>query len=290
MSKTICGMTLDEYIKFHCEFVDLTRQISDGDATDDDIIPFLKKHGQEPVIMEGADILDPIYYMGAGLKPWEDEIIKDPQMQSQKAMALLNFQNQQIHGDSADSADIEIEGLSLEGYAHICAVSHGGGDVAPLYKKYGVRDQEHFNEINNAYWAAMNTDATGMLATHYSDFFMKYSPQHAATVNQMMADAMEAGTKQLEDTEKRTQEVYKTVKKMAKSGAKPVDIAAYVRETITDAEDEDELDYYLENSMDELVDNEKWDAVKILLQARFEILQPGGDMEEWVEEEMESLK
>lgn len=152
--------------------------------------------------------------MGAGQKPWEDVIIKDPRMQSKKAMTLINWQNRGIHGDSAESVDIEIEGLSLDVYAHICAATAGGGDINSLYKKYGIRDQDHFNIINAAYQSAMSTDATGMLETHYSYFYMKHSPRHGANVNQAVADAMAASTADLQAKEKRDTEVNIKLKEM----------------------------------------------------------------------------
>ena len=219
MSQKICGMNLDEYIQFHCEFVGLFRAISDGDATDDDIIPFLEKHGQKPVFApDDPEEIDPEYYMGAGLKPWEDVIIKDPDMQSKKAMGLIQWQNRGTHGDSTDSADIKIEGLSLDAYAHICAVTAAGGDINSLYEQYGIKDQDHFNKINAAYQSAMSTDATGMLATHYGDFYMKHSPQHAANVNQAVGEAMAASTADLQAKEKRDVEVNKKLKEMAIAG------------------------------------------------------------------------
>lgn len=290
MSKKICGMTFDEYIQFHYEFNKFMLR-DDKEVTTEDTIQFLKEHGQEPVYAEYDDKeLDMEYYLMAGLKPWEDEINKDPEMQSKKAMALINLQNKDMHGETTDSADIEIEGLGLEAYAHICATAAGGGDVTPLYKKYGIKDQAHFDQINNAYWAAMNTDGTGMLTTHYSEFYMKYSPEHAANVNQMITDAVAEDSARMATEDERNKEVNKNLKKMAKSGQDPKEIADYVRKIITDADDEDELDWYVEDAISGLEDDGEIDAIRVLQYTRFEILDPGGDRDEWVDDEMESYE
>jgi len=292
MSKTICGMTFDEYVDFHYEFLDLMRKIGDGEAKNKHIIPFLKDHGLEPVISEwDPKEIDPVYYMSAGLQPWEEYINKSPDLQSKKAMRLIEFQNRQLHGDSSESSDIEIEGLTLDGYAHICAnLTGAGGDVNALYAQYGIKDQDHFNRISEAFMAAMTADTTGMLSTHYSDFYMKHAPQHAAAVHQTLADAMAENTEMLADNDERSEKVPKKLRKMARAGEDPEALLAYVRKAIPDADNEEELDLYMEEAAEALAEKKKWKALKIMLKARFILLNPGGSMDEWIEDETESLK
>ena len=293
MSKTICGMTFDEYVEFHYKFLDLTRKIRDGEAKEKDIIPFLKEQGLEPKFAEwdtkGKEI-DPVYYMGAGLQPWEEEINKNPDLMSKKAMKVMELQNAQFHGDSSVSEFIEIEGVSLEAYAHMAATLAGGGDIAGLYAQYGIRDQEHFNEVNEGFMAAMTADATGMLSVHYGNMYMKYAPEHAAAVNQSVADAMAANTQLLADNEERSEKLPKKLRKMARGGSSPEELIEYIKEAVPDADDNEELDLFLEEAGEQLAEKKKWKPLKTLLEARFKLLDPGGSMEEWIEDEMDSLK
>ncbi len=43
-------------------------------------------------------------------------------------------------------------------------------------------------------------------------------------------------------------------------------------------------------SAEALAEKEKWKSLKRLLKARFILLNPGGSMDEWIEDQMESLK
>jgi hypothetical protein len=68
----------------------------------------------------------------------------------------------------------------------------------------------------------------------------------------------------------------------------PEAIAEYVRKSFPDADDEDTLDYYLQDAADQVAEKKKWEKLKTILEARFEILQPGGDRDDWVKDEMDS--
>jgi len=291
MSTEACGMTFEQYVEFHCGFVALMRQVGDGEKTDADIVPFLKGHGQDAVFdADDPEALDMDYYMGAGLKPWEDIINANADLAGKRAMLLMQAQNQGLHRDSTDSAqDVEIEGISLETYAKVSALTHAGGiTTTTLYAENGVRDEAHWNAVNTGYLAAMATDTTGRLAIHYGELFMKYQPQHAAAVNQHVADTLGEGIAEVQATEKRDVEVKETVYRMASSGD-PAAIAHYVKEMITDADDEDELDWFIEPAADRLAEEKQWDALKVVLAARFLTLEPGGDRDEWIQEEFDSL-
>ena len=54
--------------------------------------------------------------------------------------------------------------------------------------------------------------------------------------------------------------------------------------------DDEELDLYMEEASEALAEKEKWKALKKLLKARFTLLNPGGSMDEWIEDQMDSLK
>ena len=77
---------------------------------------------------------------------------------------------------------------------------------------------------------------------------------------------------------------------MAQAGEEPEAIIVYVREAIPDADNDEELDLYMEEASEALAGKEKWKALKRLLKARFILLNPGGSMDEWIKDQMDSLK
>lgn len=295
MSQSICGLNFDQYLGFHREFLALAQ----NGASVPQMVACLQKWGQQPVWETGEEgrELDMTYYMNAGLAPWEQVLAQDPELAARRAMALMDQVNEQEHGALEEDSGIAIAGLSLEGYAELCATMHRhGGDatamqaaIAPLFAKHGVQGMEHFTQINQAYQAAMAADDTGHMNSHYGRLFMKFSPQHQATVHSMVADAVAADQAHQRAEAAREANLLAQLRQMA-SGADPKLIADLVRSTYPEAEDEDTLDYYVEKVVDEMAEAQRWNEVQVLLATRFEILGPGGDRNEWVRDELESLR
>ncbi len=295
MSQVICGLTFEQYIEFHSKFVLLMQ----NEATVEQLVEFLAEYSQKPVWEEGetGESLCSDYYMGGGLKPWEDVIAKNSELAGRKAMALLNIANAQEHGGLEGDSGIEIAGVSLEAYAELCATYHlhTGNEaaaetaLAPIFAKHGVRDKSHFDEINREFSAAIQADETGHLSSHYGRLFMEFQPQHAANCAATIGEAVTANQARLEHDEKKKESLHIKLREMSKSSG-PEEIAQLVRDTYPEeADDEEFLDDHLSEVADDLYEEEELEQVKVLLAARFEILQPGGDREEWVAERLDEL-
>jgi hypothetical protein len=279
-------MTFDQYLKFACEFDDATQ----GEMEIDKIVELLRRYGQEPVWdKNNPGKLDTVYYMMGGLQPWEDVIMQDPQLQARKGMALVQHQNEKIHGLAEESADVEIEGVSLDSYAQMCVKMQADPqNYVAIYKSFGVRDDEHWTAVSQGFQSAMSTDGTGRLSTHYGQLYMKYAPQHEANVIQSVADSIEADRERQAAEERRDAEFAEKAYQMAAGGDHRA-IVALARQTFSDLDDDD-IDDYVEPVAERLGEEGRWDAAKVILAARFELLQPGGDREEWLADELESLQ
>lgn len=285
MSQVICGMTFEQYLKFVCEFEDATHE---GET--DKLVALLRRYGQEPVWDEAnPGKLDTVYYMMGGLKPWEDVIMEDPQLQARKGIALVQYQNEKIHGPAEESADVEIEGVTLDQYAQMCVKMQADPqNYVAIYKGFGVRDDEHWSAVSQGFQAAMSTDGTGRLSTHYGQLYLKHAPQHAAAMTQEVADSIAADRERQAAEERRDTEFAEKAYQMA-GGGDHAAIVTLARQTFSDLDDDD-INDYLEPVAERLAEEERWDAAKVILAARFEILQPGGDRAEWLADELECLQ
>ncbi len=94
------------------------------------------------------------------------------------------------------AGDSSVEGIALETYAKLCVkltAAQSKDELPALYSEFGVRDQAHFERVNNGFIAAMNDPERGeQVMARYSELFAQSSPDYAGYLSEGQGDPPDA--------------------------------------------------------------------------------------------------
>jgi hypothetical protein len=149
-------------------------------------------------------------------------------------------------------------------------------------------DMDHYGRVRDAFNKAMETDTSLKTTTHFGQLFAKYGTDHMAAATQHTIDIVEEAIEDDEAREELTQQAIKEVMKKA-AGGDASGILPYLKQTFPDdADDNDALDWYLDQACDLLGEAGNRDAVKALLEVRYPLVGEDEDKEEWIESELDT--
>jgi hypothetical protein len=288
----ISGLTLEQYALYSAEANTLRQKWEQSEGTldiKDEMLGILRKYSQDPRTCMDED--GELNYHACGLiAEWHDVINKDAEMMVKYNQISGDYVSKQMYG-SAESTDIAaVEGVTLEQYAETCAkVQHASEADAPaIVTGLGYyKDMDHYGRVRDAFNKAMEEDTSLKTTTHFGQLFAKYGTDHMAASHQHTVDILEEAIEDDEAREELTQEAIKEVMKKA-AGGDTSGILAYLKQTFPDdADDNDAIDWYLDQACDLLGEAGNRDAVKALCEVRYPLVGEDEDKEEWIQSELD---
>lgn len=126
---------------------------------------------------------------------WWERFRADPSGQLEARFLRINaeFVQQLNFGDAADRRQETREGVSLETYAKIAVALTRlpGADLGKVVREHGLRNEDHWQKVNEAWAAAMKEDTTYALVQQYAALYQKFAgPQFAAEQDAVVANSL----------------------------------------------------------------------------------------------------
>ncbi len=288
----IRGLTLEQYALYSAE-ANLLRMEweKSGQTLDirDKMLAVLAKYGQDPATCTVDGELN--YHACGMIEEWHDVINKDAEVMTKYSQISGEYTSKQMFGAAEGSADMTVEGVTLEKYAETAAkLQHAAeGDVPGIVTALGYQDMDHYGRVRDAFTKAMEEDTSLKLATHFGQLFAKYGTGHMEAATQFTVDAVAEAIEEGEDRDKLQEEAVREIMKMA-TGGNAGDIVAYLKKTFPDdADDNDALDWYLDKACDLFGEAGNRDAARALLEVRHGLVGEDEDKEEWIKDELDTL-
>jgi hypothetical protein len=252
-------------------------------------IEILAKYGQDPAeyLNEDGEI---DYHRCGMIYEWHEVINDDPEMLVKFSQISGEVVSKAMYGDAEESADMTIEGVNLDTYARISASIQGKSETEAegIITGLGL-DIDTWKKVNAGFTKAMEEDTSLKLATHFGELFAKYGTAHMDASTQASEDIIAEAMDEHEEQEELQRKAIRDIMKMAVAGDE-AGILPYLKKTFPeDADDEDALDWYIDNALDKFEETGNKDGARVLFSVRYDLMDEEGDKEEWIDDELDSL-
>ena len=124
---------------------------------------------------------------------WWERFRADPTGQLEARFHRINSEQTLLlnYGDAPDRRQEQREGVTLDTYAQIAVALTRlpGANLLEVIKKHGLKDEAHWQRVNDAWAAAMLEDTSFALVQQYAALYQKYAgPQFEAEQQAALAN------------------------------------------------------------------------------------------------------